>query len=152
MNQKNQPTNAFVLVSWAVLITGIAGFLIGLWNAGMGIEEKGYYFTVLALGLFSAVSVQKSVRDRMEGVEVSDIYYGICWASSILAVALLAIGLFNATSLDLSEKGFYVMAFVLSMFSAITVQKNTRDMMQARRQEGPKLVAEKRPPLHDNVG
>lgn len=133
MNQNYQPTPAFVLVSWGALITGISAFLIGLWNAGMGIEEKGYYFTVLAFGLFSAVSVQKSVRDRMENIPVSDIYYGICWAGSVLSVALLTIGLFKATTIDLSEKGFYAMTFVLAMFAAITVQKNTRDTMMATR-------------------
>ncbi|MFM7856321.1 MAG: YiaA/YiaB family inner membrane protein, partial [Flammeovirgaceae bacterium] len=36
------------------------------------------------------------------------------------------IGLWNAT-LTLSEKGFYSMSFLLSLFAAITVQKNTRD-------------------------
>lgn len=139
-NQNYQPSSAFVLVSWAVLIVGVAGFLIGLWNAEMGIEEKGYYFSVLALGLFAAVSVQKSVRDRIEGIPVSDIYYGICWACSILAVSLLAIGLFKATTIDLSEKGFYAMAYVLSMFAAITVQKNTRDVMQVESSTSKKPV------------
>lgn len=131
MTQQYRPTPAFVLVSWAAMLTGICGFLIGLWNAGMGIEEKGYYIAVLALGLFASVSVQKSVRDRMEKIPVSDLYFGICWAASILAVALLVIGLFNATTIDLSEKGFYAMAFVLSMYSSIAVQKNTRDVLLA---------------------
>ena len=35
-------------------------------------------------------------------------------------------GLWNA-DLEKSEKGFYAMAFVLSLFAAIAVQKNTRD-------------------------
>jgi len=39
---------------------------------------------------------------------------------------LLTVGLWN-TDLTLSEKGFYAMAFTLSMFAAIAVQKNTRD-------------------------
>jgi len=43
----------------------------------MPLNEKGYYFTVLMYGLFSAVSVQKSVRDRMEGIPVTNLYYGI---------------------------------------------------------------------------
>jgi uncharacterized membrane protein YiaA len=30
-----------------------------------------------------------------------------------------------------SEKGFYAMAFVLSLFAAIAVQKNTRDVKAA---------------------
>lgn len=39
---------------------------------------------------------------------------------------LLTIGLINATLL-LSEKGFYAMAYALSLFGAVAVQKNTRD-------------------------
>lgn len=124
MNQK--PSNAFIAASWGTLITGISAFIIGLWNADMQLNEKGYYFTVLMYGLFSVISLQKSVRDQLEGIPVTGIYYGLSWFSSILAVTLLIIGLWNA-SLTLSEKGFYGMSFILSLFSAIAVQKNTRD-------------------------
>lgn len=127
-----QPTSfAFVAASWAALLAGVAAFLIGLFNADMQLNEKGYYFTVLAYGLFAAISVQKSVRDRLEGVPVTGIYYGLSWASTLLAVLLLCVGLFNAT-LAPSEKGFYGMAFLLSLFGAIAVQKNTRDLQAAR--------------------
>src|SRR3954447_24711949 len=122
----NQPSNAFIAAAWGALLVGFCAFLIGLWNASMLLNEKGYYLTVLLYGLFSAVSVQKSVRDQLEDIPVTAIYYGLCWASVIIAVVLLAVGLWNAT-LTLSEKGFYAMAFVLSLFAAITVQKNTRD-------------------------
>jgi uncharacterized membrane protein YiaA len=44
----------------------------------------------------------------------------------IAALTLLTVGLFHATLL-LSEKGFYGMAFALSLFAAAAVQKNTRD-------------------------
>ena len=74
----------------------------------------------------SAVSLQKSVRDQLEDIPVTAIYYGLCWASVIIAIVLLVVGLWNAT-LTLSEKGTSVLAFVLSLFAAITVQKNTRD-------------------------
>jgi uncharacterized membrane protein YiaA len=121
-----RPSNAFVAASWAALFAGILAFLIGLWNASMPLNEKGYYFTVLMYGLFSAVSLQKTVRDKLEHIPVTSIYYGLCWSSVILAILLLSVGLWNA-SLALSEKGFYAMAFVLSMFAAIAVQKNTRD-------------------------
>lgn len=40
---------------------------------------------------------------------------------------LLTVGLFNA-SLALSEKGFYAMAFLLSLFAAVAAQKNVRDL------------------------
>jgi uncharacterized membrane protein YiaA len=78
-------------------------------------------------GPFAAVSLQKSVRDKAEGIPVTAIYFGLCWVSLGIALLLLVVGLWNS-SLLLSEKGFYGMAFVLSIFAAITVQKNVRDV------------------------
>ena len=78
-------------------------------------------------GLFAAISVQKAVRDQIEGIPVTNLYYGIAWFSTMLSIVLLTVGLWNAT-LTKSEKGFYAMAFILSMFAAIAVQKNTRDL------------------------
>lgn len=122
-----RPTAAFIAASWAALVLGAVVYLIGLWNAQMQLNEKGYYFVILMYGLFSAVSLQKSVRDRLEGIPVTGIYYSLCWVSLLLAIALLAVGLFNA-SLAGSEKGFYAMAFLLSLFGAVAVQKNVRDV------------------------
>lgn len=124
MNQK--PSSAFIGASWIALGTGMAGYLIGLWRSELALNEKGYYFTILMYGLFSVISVQKSVRDRLEGVPVTDLYYGLSWFSTLLSIALLIVGLWNATMLP-SEKGFYAFAFLLAVFGAITVQKNTRD-------------------------
>jgi len=117
---------AFIGVSWVALGAGMIGFLTGLWRSEMLLNEKGFYFTVLMYGLFAVVSVQKSVRDRLEGILVTDIYYGISWFSTILAIVLLTVGLWNAPLLP-SEKGFYAFSFLLSLFGAIAVQKNTRD-------------------------
>lgn len=128
-----KPSGAFIGASWMALLIGMTSFCIGLFNAEMGLNEKGYYFTIMLFGLFSVISVQKSVRDRMEGIAVTDIYYGISWFSTIAAVVLLIIGLWNADLL-LSEKGFFAMAFTLSLFSAIAVQKNTRDVKQSESQ------------------
>lgn len=125
--QLQRPTGAFVGASWAALAVGAIVYLMGLWNAAMPLNEKGYYFTILMYGLFSAVSLQKTVRDRLEGIPVTGIYYGLCWVSLILAVSLLTVGLWNA-SLASSEKGFYAMAFLLSLFGAVAVQKNIRDL------------------------
>ncbi len=121
-----KPTPAFISASWAALFIGMISYCIGLWNAGMLLNEKGYYFTILLFGLFSAVSVQKSVRDRLEDIPVTDMYYGISWFTTLTSILLLIIGLWNA-DLELSEKGFYGMSFALSLFAAIAVQKNTRD-------------------------
>lgn len=123
-------SNAFIAASWIALGAGIIGYLVGLARAEMLLNEKGYYFTVLMFGLFAVISLQKSVRDRLEGYPVTDIYYGICWFGTILSIALLTIGLVNATILP-SEKGYYAFAFLLAIFGAIAVQKNTRDNLAA---------------------
>lgn len=125
--QLQRPTRAFVLASWAALAIGAITYMIGLWNAQMQLNEKGYYFTILMYGLFAAVSLQKSVRDRMEGIAVTSMYFTLCWVSLALSIALLLIGLWNATLLP-SEKGFYAMGFLLSLFGAVAVQKNVRDI------------------------
>ena len=121
-----KPSAAFIGAAWLALFAGALTFCIGLWNAGMQLNEKGYFFTLLMYGLFSAVSVQKSVRDRLEGIPVTNIYYGLSWVSLGICLLLTSIGLWNA-SIAPSEKGFYGMAYLLSLFAAITVQKNTRD-------------------------
>jgi uncharacterized membrane protein YiaA len=123
----HKPSAAFIGISWLALLAGSVAFTTGLWNATMQLNEKGYYFTLLMFGLFAAVSLQKSVRDKLEGIPVTGIYFGLCWLSVIACLCLLTVGLWNAT-LAMSEKGFYGMSFVLSLFAAVAVQKNTRDL------------------------
>ena len=117
---------AFNIVSWIALMGCVIAYLVGLWNAQMELNERGYYFAVLVLGLFAAASYQKTVRDKYEGIPTTSIYYMMCLAAFIIAVGLLLVGLWNATLL-LSEKGFYGLAFFLSLFGVVAVQKNVRD-------------------------
>lgn len=124
---ENQKTSsAFMAASWVALGTGLVGYLIGLVRSDMLLNEKGYYFTIIMFGLFAVVSLQKTVRDKLENINVTEMYYAICWFGTILSIILLIIGLWNATLLP-SEKGFYAFAFLLSLFGAICVQKNIRD-------------------------
>ncbi len=125
--QQQRPTGAFIGASWAALFIGAITYMAGLWNAHMQLNEKGYYFAILMFGLFAAVSLQKSVRDRLEGIHVTGIYFGLCWLSLGISILLLAVGLWNA-ELARSEKGFYAMSFLLSLFAAVAVQKNVRDV------------------------
>ena len=48
-----KPTAAFIGASWATLLIAMTAYCIGLWNADMELNEKGYYFTILLFGLFS---------------------------------------------------------------------------------------------------
>ncbi|MGE7020982.1 inner membrane protein YiaA [Solibacillus cecembensis] len=133
--REGEPTSAFKGASWVALLIGVTAYFIGLFNANMQLNEKGYYFAILVLGLYASISLQKAVRDKEEGIPVTPIYYGISWGAVIVSIALMAIGLYNAGSIVLSEKGFYGMAFVLSLFAAITVQKNIRDTQRAKERD-----------------
>ena len=123
----NKPSSAYLMASVVTLLIGISGFLLGLWNAELLLSEKGFYLAVFLLALFSAIALQKTVRDVEEGIDVTKIFMMICWGAFFAAIGLLVIGLFNAEMI-LSEKGFYGMSFVVSLFAVITVQKNTRDV------------------------
>jgi uncharacterized membrane protein YiaA len=127
-NEFNEkPTSAYIGATWGVVIIGLLSYCIGLWNASMELNEKGYYFAILLMGIYAVISLQKAVRDKAENIKVSDMYFGISWVVVIASLLLLIIGLRNA-DLELSEKGFYAISFLLSLFGAITVQKNTRDI------------------------
>jgi len=133
--QIQKPTGAFVAASWVALLVGAVTYLVGLWNSDMQLNERGYYFTILMYGLFAAVSLQKSVRDRMENIPVTGLYFALCWVSLVLVILLLGVGLFNA-KLAGSEKGFYAMAYLLSLFGAVAVQKNVRDLSAFKDEPG----------------
>ena len=129
MQNTAKPTQAFTFAAWAALIVGAGAYLIGLFNATVELNEKGYFLICLLFGLYSAISLQKSVRDRMEDIPVTPLYFNISWVALGSAIVLLIIGLWNA-HISLSEKGFFLMGFTLCLFAAITVQKNTRDLQK----------------------
>lgn len=122
-----KPSPAFVISSWLALILGASVYFFGLWNADFGLGEKGYYVVLLLFGLYAVISLQKTVRDRIEGIPVSNMYYGVSWLALLLCITLMGIGLWNA-SFGLGDKGFYAMGFMLSLFAGVAVQKNIRDI------------------------
>jgi uncharacterized membrane protein YiaA len=135
--QQKGPSVAFVGISWLVLVLGIVAYVVGVWNTSeWELNEQGYYLVVLMYALFSVVSVQKSVRDKLEGIPVTNIYYGMSWASSVASILFLVIALFN-NDLELAVSGFFGMSFTLSLFAAVAVQKNTRDIEEIRKQQPP---------------
>ena len=136
----SKPTAAFVGASWAALFLGMGTYLVGLWNApAMQRNEKGYYLALLLLGLFSAVSLQKAVRDKNEGIPVTGTYFGIAWIALGSALLLMGVGLWNASTVTRAEKGFYAMSFALALFAAVAVQKNIRDTAAAESRDDGKV-------------
>lgn len=100
----------------------------------MPLHEKGYYLIILLYGLFSTISLQKTLRDQLEEIPVTMIYVALCWASVGICIGLLLFSLTNAT-LTLSEKGYYIMSFLLSLFGVTATQKNIRDLDHLRHQQ-----------------
>ncbi|GEK23527.1 inner membrane protein YiaA [Cellulomonas xylanilytica] len=137
-----RPTAAFVGASWVALCIALLAYGVGLWNAQMDPAEKGFLGTLLLLGLFSAIAVQKSVRDRAEGVPVTGIFLGLSWAMVLTSLVLVSTALADAP-LELSEKGFFGLSFTMALFSVVAVQKNVRDLAAAGPAPvTPKLTAE----------
>ena len=130
---------------------GVGAYFIGLYNAPMALNEKGYYFTIMLFGLFSVVSLQKTVRDKMEGVPATKAYFLASAVATASAIILLVIGLLNAEFL-LSEKGFFGMAFTLSLFAAITVQKNVRDSQTTDESRNTKSDTQSSATEHEKMG
>ena len=60
--KEGEPTSAFKGASWGALLVGVAAYLIGLFNASMELNEKGYYFAVLIFGLYAAISFKKQLE------------------------------------------------------------------------------------------
>jgi uncharacterized membrane protein YiaA len=67
---RRRNTQAFTGMSYAGLIIGYAMFLIGLFNADFELNVKGYYIAVVLLISYSAIGVQKVVRDNAEDNDI----------------------------------------------------------------------------------
>lgn len=146
-DQFGRPTGAFIGAAWVALGLAVLVYMISLWRADMEPFEKGFFLGAFFFGLVSAVGLQKSVRDRHEGVPVTTIYLGVSWLGLAISIGMLAWGLWNSPLLP-SENGLYGIAFAMAVFATVVVQKNVRDQLafKARHPElyGPAAVEARR--------
>jgi len=70
----------------AALLTGVSAYLLSLYNGAMELNEQGYYFALIIFGLYASVSLQKAVRDKDEGIPVTNNYYGISLFALIISI------------------------------------------------------------------
>lgn len=132
-SQFGKPTGAFIGAAWAALALSVVVYFVSLWRADMDPFEKGFFLGSFFFGLVSAVGLQKSVRDRHEGVPVTSIYLAVSWLGLAISLAMLAWGLWNSPLLP-SENGLYGMTFAMAVFAVIVVQKNVRDLLAYKAQ------------------
>lgn len=62
------PTKPYIFASAAALVIGTGAYGIGLLNSIMELNEKGYYLITLLYGLYAVISLQKTIRDKAEGI------------------------------------------------------------------------------------
>ncbi len=110
----------------------------------MQLNEKGYYFAVRYWGCLPRHLIKRRCAISMKPFRPPRCTYTTCLVVFVIAVGLLVIGLWNATLL-LSEKGFYGLAYFLSLFGAVAVQKNVRDVWDPTRLREPLSVTEEGP-------
>jgi uncharacterized membrane protein YiaA len=66
LNEK--PIPAYIGASWGVVI-------IGLWNYNTSeINKKGCYLSILLMGIYAVLLLEKVVRDKAEKMKVSPMY------------------------------------------------------------------------------
>lgn len=124
-----KPTPAIVATAWVGLGLSLLIYGISLWRAtSLEQFEKGFLFVVLLFGLASAVTLQKSVRDRHEGVPVTNLFIAVAWIGLAISLGSLVWGFWNLDILP-SEKATYGMSFSLALFAVVVVQKNVRDLI-----------------------
>lgn len=109
--QSLRPSNLYRNITVGWFLGASAAYCVGLYNATLLLSEKGLYLMLLVMSVFTVISVQKNIRDRLESIPVSE-------AMHKAAYAVLA----------LSEKGFFIISFLSSLYSSLVIQKNVRDL------------------------
>ncbi|WP_046175563.1 YiaA/YiaB family inner membrane protein [Domibacillus indicus] len=67
---RKRNTPAFTFLAYFTFVAGVALFSIGLFNADMELNEKGYYIAVMILVAVGAILTQKVTRDNAEDAEI----------------------------------------------------------------------------------
>lgn len=139
MNQRyrKRNTTAFTGVSYFALAAGLLLFCLGVYNDDWELNVKGYYLLCMVLITISCIVVQKVVRDNSEDKEIklenpkhrmrnTGAFTIMAFAGLVIGYVMFFIGLYNAP-FQLNVKGYYIAVILLISYSAVGVQKVTRD-------------------------
>lgn len=131
--QFGKPTGAFVGASWAALVLGASVYTVSFLLVDVEPLERGFLLGAFFFGIVGPIGVQKLVRDRHEGVSVTSLGLGVSWFGPVIGIAMLAWGLWNSGRPP-SESGLFGMAFAMTVFANMVVQKNTSDLITLKAQ------------------
>ena len=139
-----KPTAAFIGAGWAAFAVFATTYLVALWRMRIPPIENYFYVTILLFGLFGVVSVVKSVRDKEDNIPVTGLFVGLAWTAAIVPLGIMGLYLLNVSSLDELQRGLLFLTYMASIFAAIVIQKNHRDLAEYREYEkSPKVTQER---------
>lgn len=52
--------------TWGVVVIGLLSYCIGLWNSSMELNEKGYYFSILLMGIYAVIFYRKLLEIKLK--------------------------------------------------------------------------------------
>lgn len=130
-------TPAFTAASYFALASGLFLYCFGVYNADWELNVKGYYLLCMFLITITCIVTQKVVRDNAEDKELklenpkhrmrnTPAFTGMAVVGLLIGFAMFFIGLYNAP-FELNVKGYYIAVILLIAYSAVGVQKVTRD-------------------------
>lgn len=125
--QTRKPTAAFVGASWFALVVALGTYVVALWRMPLTYDQRWFYGTVLAFGLFGVIAVVKSVRDKEDDIAITPQFYFLSWVAALGPLIAFAIYLLNAPQDELT-RGFLFLSYMFAVFAAVVVQRNVRDL------------------------
>lgn len=124
-----KPTAAFLGAAWVALGVAVLTYGVAIWRMPLTADQRWFYGTILAFGMFGVVAVVKSVRDREDGIPVTGAFYGLSWIAAIGPLVAISIYLLNSSAEEL-QRGFLFLAYMFAVFASVVVQRNTRDLAE----------------------
>lgn len=128
------PTGAWQGVSWFAFGLGAVVFLYSVWYApGITVGERYFLYTAALFSLYGCVGVSKVVRDRVEGIPVTPLFYGLSFVAAIAPFVLVAYNMVFDSTLPATTRALLGMAYALTAYATLGIAKNERDKACAGR-------------------
>lgn len=104
------------LISWLLLFSGTATYVIGLWRACPLLSGKGYFLGVLMTAWFVTWVY---LREIMRG-QVDERFIAVCKLVALITTGLCLVGIVNAP-LTGGERVLYPIALIVSLLGLVCV-------------------------------
>lgn len=119
-------TKEFYFLTWFVTVIAFFFVLTAIWNSEWVLVEKGFYTVCLGWITFSSFTLAKTIRDKAEGKEVTAVFLGLSWLSTVASFLIAMIAIWNTDWL-LVERGYYWMGIIFITYMSFSLTKEIND-------------------------